>query len=183
MNKLIITANPSTKWFTHAIANKFKELSVNNWDNVEILDLYKTNLKQEFLTFEDLNEKWIDETTKKLQEKITWADELVFVFPIWWWDMPAIMKNFYDSNFTAWFAFKYENWKPVWLLKWKTARIIATSWAPSFFYKIILHIQFFWNMNRIWFCWLKQKSFTVFWDIDSDKIDKNKYLNELDKLV
>lgn len=183
MKKLIISANPNSTSFTHAITEKLKELSINKGDSVEIIDLYKTDLKQDFLSFEDSDNMWIDEITKKIQEKILWADELVFVFPIWWWDCPAIMKNFYDSNFTAWFAFKYENWKSVWLLKWKTARIIATSWAPSFFYKIILHIQFFWNMNRIWFCWLKQKSFTVFWDIENSKTDKNKYLNELEKLV
>lgn len=183
MNKLIITANPSMKAFTHVIANKLNELSVNKRDTVEILDLYRTNLKQDFLSYEVMWEKQLDGTTKKLQEKISWADELVFVFPIWWWDCPAIMKNFIDSNFLAWFAFMYENGKSVWLLKWKSARIIATSWAPSFFYKIILHIQFFWKMNRIWFCWIKQKSFTVFWNIWRTGTNTNKYLSELEKLV
>ncbi|MDP2091349.1 MAG: NAD(P)H-dependent oxidoreductase [Candidatus Gracilibacteria bacterium] len=183
MNKLIITANPSIKAFTHTIANKFKELSINKGDTVEILDLYRTDLKQDFLSYEVMGENPLDETTKKIQEKITWADELVFVFPIWWGDCPAIMKNFIDSNFLTGFAFKYENGKSVGLLKGKSARIIATSGAPSFFYKIILHIQFFWNMNRIGFCGLKQKSFTVFGNIDRSATDKNKYLSELEKLV
>jgi NAD(P)H dehydrogenase (quinone) len=40
-----------------------------------------------------------DETTKKIQAKITWADELIFIFPIWWGDAPAIVKNFIDCNF------------------------------------------------------------------------------------
>lgn len=183
MNKLIITANPSSKAFTHKIAEKFTELSKQKWDNIEILDLYKTDLKQDFLRFEDMSESWSDEITNKIQEKIVWADELVFIFPIWWWDTPAIMKNFIDCNFWAWFAFKYENWKSVWLLKWKSARIITTSWAPSFFYKFLLHIQVMWKLNRIGFCWINQKSFTVFWNIDSSKTDKSKYLNEIEKLV
>lgn len=184
MNKLIITANPSSIAFTHKIAEKFAELSKQKWDSIELLDLYKTELKQDFLRFEDVKNVKIDETTKKIQEKISWADELVFIFPIWWSDAPAIMKNFIDCNFMSWYAFKYENWKPVWLLKWKTARVISTSWAPSFVYKIFpAKITRIWWMMRLWFCWIKQKSFTVFWNMDSSKTDKNKYLEEIEKLV
>ena len=184
MKKLIITANPSSKGFTHKIADKLVELSKAKWDSVEVLNLYKTDLKQNFLTYEDKEEmKETDEITKKIQEKISSSDEIVFVFPIWWGDTPAIMKNFIDCNFWAWFAFKYENWKSVWLLKWKTARIIATAWGPSFFYKFLLHIQLMWNFNRIWFCGIKQKSFTVFGWMDSSKTDKNKYLEEIQSLV
>lgn len=184
MKKLIITANPVAKSLTNTIAEEIKNLSIKNWDNVEILDLYTTDLKQDFLSYEEISEIWNDITTKKIQEKIKWADELVFVFPIWWWDMPAIMKNFWDCNFTKDFAFKYEKgWKKISLLDWKTARIIALSWAPSFFYKIILHVQLLWNLNRVWFCWIKQKSFTVFWEIDRTKTDKSKILKKLNNLI
>ncbi|MEI7919432.1 MAG: NAD(P)H-dependent oxidoreductase [bacterium] len=72
-----------------------------------MLDLYTTPLRQDFLTYEDKKEQPKDATTKKMQEKIMWADELVFVFPIWRGDAPAIMKNFLDCNFSAGFAFKY----------------------------------------------------------------------------
>lgn len=184
MNKLIITANPSSKGFTHEIASKIEQLSKQNWDKVEIFNLYKTDLKQDFLFFEDKKDFWKDEITKKIQEKISLADEIIFVFPIWWSDMPAIMKNFFDCNFTAWFAFKYENGKSVWLLNWKTARVIATSWAPSFVYTFFpAKINKIWWIMRIWFCWMKQKSFTVFWNIYSSKTDKSKFLEKLNKLV
>lgn len=125
----------------------------------------------------------VDDTTRALQKEIQEADELVLIFPIWWGDMPAIMKNWMDSNFLAGFAFKYENGKSVGLLTGKSARIIATSGAPSFFYKVLLHIQLLWNMNRIGFCGIKQKSFTVFGEMDSSKTDKTKYLEKLKSLV
>lgn len=148
-----------------------------------MLDLYKTDLKQDFLAYENVKEMGKDVVTKKMQEKILSADELIFVFPIWWGDAPAIMKNWIDCNFGAGFAFKYENGKSIGLLTGKTARIITTSGAPSFFYKILLHIQLLWNMNRIGFCGIKQKSFTVFGDMDSSKSDKSVYLKQLEKLV
>jgi putative NADPH-quinone reductase len=68
-----------------------------------------------------------DPVTKAIQEKILAANELVFIFPIWWGDAPAILKNFIDCNFHSGFAFRYENGKSVGLLKGKSARIIATS--------------------------------------------------------
>ncbi len=184
MKKLIITANPSSQGFTHKIADRLSKLSEEKWDTLEIIDLYNTDLKQDFLRYENKRDMWQDPITKQIQEKITWADELVFIFPIWWWDTPAILKNFIDSNFWAWFAFQYDsNGKSTGLLKWKSARIIATSGAPSFFYKLLLHVQIMWNMNRIAFCGIKQKSFTVFGNMDSKKTNKDLYLEQISKLI
>lgn len=117
MKKLIITAHPSSQGFTHTIANTLQSLSEAKGDTIEILDLYKTELAQDFLRFEDRQNLEQDETTRKIQSKIAWADELVFIFPIWWGDAPAILKNFIDCNFHTGFAYKYENGKPVGLLK------------------------------------------------------------------
>ena len=93
------------------------------------------------------------------------------------------MKNFIDCNFISGFAFKYIDSKAVGLLKGKSARIILTAGGPSFFYKLILHIQWMWKFNRISFCGIKQKSFTVFGMMDSKETDRSKYLPEVDKLI
>ncbi len=184
MKKLIISANPSSQGFTHKIVEKYTKLSEKKWDTIEILDLYTTDLKQDFLRYENKKEMGKDAITIKIQEKITWADELVFVFPIWWWDAPAIMKNFIYCNFGVGFAFQYDSkGKATGLLTGKIARIIATSGWPSWFYKVALHIQILWNMNRIAFCGIKQKSFTVFGSIDSRKTNKDLYLDQISKLI
>jgi NAD(P)H dehydrogenase (quinone) len=93
------------------------------------------------------------------------------------------MKNFIDSNFHTGFAFRYENGKPIGLLKGKTARIVTTSGGPAFFYKLFLHIQILWNLNRIGFCGIKQKSFTVFGKMEDPKTDKEAYLKAVEKLI
>jgi NAD(P)H dehydrogenase (quinone) len=113
MKKLIITAHPSTQGFTHQIADRLRTLSEKNGDTVEILDLYTTDLKQDYLRYEDKRSPRNDPTTQALQEKILWADELIFVSPMWWGDVPAIMKNFIDCNFGSGFAFQYVDGKPI----------------------------------------------------------------------
>ncbi len=66
------------------------------------------------------------------QADITWADELVLVFPLWWGGMPALLKGFLDRVLLPGFAFRYEpegqGLTP--LLKGKTARLIITMDTP-----------------------------------------------------
>lgn len=39
------------------------------------------------------------------QEKLLWADTIIFQFPLWWYAMPAILKGWVDRVFTSHFAY------------------------------------------------------------------------------
>ncbi|NKY49488.1 NAD(P)H-dependent oxidoreductase [Nocardia vermiculata] len=39
------------------------------------------------------------------QEKLLWADTIIFQFPLWWYGMPAILKGWVDRVFTYHFAY------------------------------------------------------------------------------
>ncbi len=71
-----------------------------------------------------------------LQEAITWAQHLVFVYPVWWGGMPAIMKGMFDRLFLPGFAFKYRENSPFWdkLLQGRTAHAIATMDTPPWYF-------------------------------------------------
>lgn len=43
------------------------------------------------------------------QEKLKWADAVVFQFPIWWFGFPAILKGWVDRVFAFKFAYGYKN--------------------------------------------------------------------------
>ncbi len=184
MKKLIITAHPSKDGFTHKIANSFERWAIENWDIVEILDLYDEKNTQDYLRFEDASKPEKDEKRNFMQKKILEADELVFVFPVWWSNMPAILKNFFDMNFQSGFAYKYEKKWPVWLLKWKTARVFSTCDAPSFFYTLFflpMNLKGYFKMYLLGFCGIKLVSFDLFGKMrkkgegDRDKILEKVY--------
>jgi NAD(P)H dehydrogenase (quinone) len=139
MKSLIITAHPSSKGFTHRIAQAYKEKSLSKGHEVQIIDLYKAP-RQDFLTFEAHGDDRPDQVAirSSYQEQIIWADELVFVHPMWWGSMPAIMKNWIDVNFSGGFSHTYKNGKPVPLLAKKRAKVFITSDAPAFIYWILL---------------------------------------------
>jgi len=39
------------------------------------------------------------------QEKLRWADAVIFQFPLWWFSMPAIMKGWFDRVYACGFAY------------------------------------------------------------------------------
>ena len=71
------------------------------------------------------------------QETIAWADHLVFIYPVWWGNVPALLKGFIDRVFLPGFAFRMHP-QSVWqekLLKGRSARIISTMDQPNWFYR------------------------------------------------
>ncbi len=163
MKSLIITAHPSSTGFTHKIAEAYKKGREDAGHEVEILDLYKPENRQDFLTYEEKSDMAKpDPLREAMQAKITSADDIVFVHPLWWVSMPAIMKNFLDVNFAAHFAFKYVNKRPVGMLQGKTGSVFITCDSPKWLYMFIaMPFETIWRLAIIRFCGLKGKAFKV----------------------
>ena len=70
------------------------------------------------------------------QAAIAWADHLVFVYPLWLGDMPALLKGFLEQTLRPGFAFDYlEGGKVGMRLKGKSARIVVTMGMPAMAYR------------------------------------------------
>ncbi len=71
------------------------------------------------------------------QQAITWADHLVFVYPIWWGTIPALLKGFIERVFLPGFAVNFHENSPLWdkLLRGRSARLIVTLNTPSWYYR------------------------------------------------
>lgn len=127
----------------------------------------KTELKMGYLSFEEKSDmKKPDATRDAIQAKITAADELVFVFPIWHVNMPAILKNFFDTIFTGGFAYQYTKGTfifPQKLLTGKTARVFCTCDAFSFLYWFLGNPLFMiLRFGVLGWCGIRLKSYTNF---------------------
>lgn len=157
MNKLIIRAHPkSDSWYNFAIYSAIIEAATQAWHTVKTINLY-TEYPQPFLEFR--REPAIP-YTKEIQDLISWANELIFVFPIRRIDCPAILKNFMDVNLAKGFWYTTNSkGKEVGLLQWRIARIVATAWWPSFFYPFIWFVS--WTMGRLWYCGIKHISTNI----------------------
>jgi len=70
---------------------------------------------------------------KIAQRDISWADHLVFVYPLWWGSMPALMKGFIDRVFHPGFGFQFDDERTYFwhrLLAGRSARLIITMDGP-----------------------------------------------------
>ncbi len=98
------------------------------------------------------------------QEAIRWADHLVFVYPIWWGTIPALLKGFIERVFTPGFAVNFRKDSPLWdkLLTGRSARLIVTLNTPSFIYRWVFGRPGHMTMKRavLGFCGVKPVGIT-----------------------
>lgn len=71
------------------------------------------------------------------QRHIHWAEHLVFVYPVWWGGLPALLKGFFDRVFLPGFAFKYRGNSQLWdkLLSGRTADLLVTLDTPPWYFR------------------------------------------------
>lgn len=72
---------------------------------------------------------------REIQEAISWANHLVFVYPLWWGSMPALLKGFFDRTLLPGYAFKYRENSQLWdkLLTGRSAHAIVTMDTPPWY--------------------------------------------------
>jgi len=97
---LIIYAHPYDGSFNHAILEEVKAGLEASGRPYEVIDLYADGFDPRY-TAEELSLFSKGETTDPLVERyqkmIEASDSWIFVSPIWWSDVPAILKGFLDK--------------------------------------------------------------------------------------
>lgn len=134
---LIIVATPdevqnSIEAFTMKITKEFAETCRELDCNVEIIDLYKD--KFDPIWYPQKKETKVTE----YQLRIKRADYIVFIHPVWWGSMPALMKGFLDKTLLPGFAFKKENGLVKGTLSSKKSMVICVSSESAIVQKYII---------------------------------------------
>jgi putative NADPH-quinone reductase len=72
-----------------------------------------------------------------VQLDVSWAQHLVFVFPLWLGGMPALLKAFLEQIARPGFAFREASGNPFGVkgLSGRSARVIVTMGMPAFVYR------------------------------------------------
>ncbi|MFJ7746886.1 NAD(P)H-dependent oxidoreductase [Peribacillus sp. NPDC097295] len=86
--------------YCHAILDSVKRGLAKARHDIDVIHLDQDQFKP-VMTADDLlafrNKKSIDSHAIEYIQRIKEADHLVFIFPIWWELMPALMKGFIDK--------------------------------------------------------------------------------------
>ena len=139
MKTTIVLCATSENSFSRSVVKAVGEGLDKKLKAYELIDLYGENFNP-IMTAEGeklyCEGKPSDELVTKYQKILKDTDEIIFVFPIWWNNVPAMLKGFFDKVFIKEFAFTEENNRPKGLLtNIKSGLVITTSETDAAYIK------------------------------------------------
>lgn len=126
MNILVINGHPNPDSLNAALAQTYIETAQTLGATVRYLAIgaldFNPNLQYGYAKRMDL-----EPDLQRALDDIYWSTHQVWIHPMWWVGMPAIMKGFFDRLFLPGLVFKHHSTTHTeGLLQGKTARILVT---------------------------------------------------------
>jgi len=97
MHILVVLSHPDTKSFSHAIAQRFMDGVLEAGHTCEFADLHAEGFNPCW-SLEDIENDGTSppEDIQREQARIEKCDTVCFVFPLFWFGMPAMLKGWID---------------------------------------------------------------------------------------
>ena len=131
---LIVLGHPRSDSFCGALAEAYAEGARAGGSEVRAISLgslpFDPILRDGYAKIQPLEPDLV-----AAQASIRWAEHLVFVYPLWWGAMPALLKGFIDRVFLPGFAFKFRDGSVFWdrLLAGRSAHLLVTMDTPPWY--------------------------------------------------
>ncbi len=135
---LIINGHPDQASFNYGLADAYRQGAAETGATIQEITIaqlqFDPNLRYGYRKRIDLEPDLLISL-----DKIRWAEHLVWVHPVWWGGLPALMKGFIDRLFLPGIAFQYRTDSVWWdkLFAGKTAHIITTVDQPAWYYWLV----------------------------------------------
>ncbi len=128
MKVLVTIAHPDPNSFNQAILEKFTGGLAEAGHTVVINDLYADYFDPVLNRSELMaGEAGLPEDVLAQQERVTEAEALAFIHPVWWYGFPAMLKGWVDRVLTVNFAYKFQKEGPSGLLTHNKALFLRTT--------------------------------------------------------
>ncbi len=114
MNVFIVYAHPSKRSFTFQVLNSLINGLKTANHSIELSDLYEMKFKSDMTEEEYEREGFVNvdlpipKDVKKEHKKIERADCIIFLYPLWWSDVPAKLKGWFDRVYSVGYAYGYD---------------------------------------------------------------------------
>jgi len=109
MHLLTVFSHPYRDRYPAAVMDAFHVPFHEVGHTIDVLDLHREQFDPRF-TEADHAHFWGGPTPpgiEAMHRRIEEADRLAFVFPVYWWSMPALLKGWIERVFTAGWAYQY----------------------------------------------------------------------------
>ena len=178
--------DPAGGHFGHALAEAYAEGARAAGHSVDRLEV--AGLEFPWLTSAaEFESGQPPEAIRAAQRAIEEADHLVFFYPLWLGDMPAILKALLEQVFRPGFVTEDDKGMGGFgsrRLKGRSARVVVTAGMPAAFYRLIYraHSLKSFRRNILRFCGFRPVSTTVISvNVGGDKA-REKWLGKMQRL-
>ena len=185
---LVIQANPdpSAERFGRQLEKAYIGAARKAGHDVIALDLARLSIPP--LTSKAEYEKGpVPKEIATAQKQVLAAEHIVFIFPLWLGDMPALLKAFLEQLLRPGFAYagSTEKGLPKKLLKGKSARIIITMGMPAAFYRLYYRAHSLKNLKRniLAFCGISPARETLVGLVEAkDSTARKRWLEKMEEI-
>ncbi len=183
MNVLVVIAHPVKSSFNHSLLKAVANGLNDAGHEARIADLVAEGF-QPVMTEEDFGQ--FDNMpppadVRAQQERIEWSDAIIFIFPIWWWSLPGILKGWIDRVMTYGWAWVDPADPDSGHLRHRKILVLATAGASAEAfakrgYDVSLHTQL--NIGTWDYCGFKDVTTRIFHDLHDETPQslRNEYL-------
>lgn len=139
MRVMITIDHPWPESFNHAILARVSDTLTGAGHEVDVLDLHQDGFDP-VMHVEELalytRGGHLDPKVREYQQRIDQAQHLIYIFPVWWEVMPAMLKGFFEKVFLPEWAFAEADASPK-LTHITGATVITTMGAPEMIFTSI----------------------------------------------
>jgi NAD(P)H dehydrogenase (quinone) len=190
MKVLVLYAHPYNKSFNHAILEEVEAGLKESGHDYEIVDLYAINFDP-VLSANDfilMQQGKVADDVAEQQKKVSWAEAIICIHPIWWENHPAILKGYFDRVFSVGYAYVVdETGATKGLLKTQKALLITTAggdedeaWCDG----VDICKRIFEDQRTFTFCGIPDFKHEVFYNvIMCDDATRKEYLKKARELA
>ncbi|MBI3776731.1 MAG: NAD(P)H-dependent oxidoreductase [Gammaproteobacteria bacterium] len=128
--------DPSGKPFGYALARAYADGARAAGHTVRLIEVAQLDFEL-LRSKNDFYKGTAPPSIRAAQDVITWAEHLVFFYPLWLGEMPALLKGFLEQVARPGFAFENSSDEKMGkkLLTGKSARIVVTMGMPALIYR------------------------------------------------
>jgi len=148
---LIIQGHPDAlaPHFCHALAQAYRDGAEQAGHSVRVVDVAALDFPL-LRTQADWEHGELPLSLLPAQQDIAWCEHMVFFFPLWLGDMPALLKGFLEQVARPGFAFKREGGNPFGKkgLTGRSARVVVTMGMPALVYRFFFRAHSVKSLER-----------------------------------
>jgi NAD(P)H dehydrogenase (quinone) len=182
MQVLVIFAHPRRESFTGAVLDSLLAgLREAGAHNIEIADLYRENFESRFQPedYAQFRGETMPDEVRREQTRFDRCDAVAFVFPVWWWSFPAVLKGWIDRVFCEGWAYSFEPGISRGRLKDRPTLLVGVAGSrestyTKYGYGEAMRVQI--DVGILGYCGLRDVETHILFDVEQSAENRTRYL-------